>query len=39
VQVAVAAGTGVLQFATPAALQERVAAAMKREEQKWNDAM
>jgi len=39
VQVAVEASTGVLQFATPAALLERVAAATKREETKWNDAM
>jgi acyl-CoA thioester hydrolase len=38
VQVAVAASTGVLQFATPAVLLERVAAAT-RGERKWNDAM
>jgi acyl-CoA thioester hydrolase len=38
VQAAVEASTGVLQFATPAVLLERVAAATKREEQKWNDA-
>ena len=37
VQVAVEAGTGVLQFATPAVLLERVAAATRGE--KWNDAM
>jgi acyl-CoA thioester hydrolase len=39
VQVAVEASTGVLQFASPAVLLERVAAATKRKEQKWNDAM
>ena len=39
VQAAVEASTGVLQFATPAVLLERVAAATKNEEQKWNDAM
>jgi acyl-CoA thioester hydrolase len=37
VQVAVEASTGVLQFATPAVLLERVAAAMRGV--KWNDAM
>ena len=37
VQVAVEASTGVLQFATPAILLERVAAATRGE--KWNDAM
>ena len=37
VQVAVDASTGVLQFATPAVLLERVAAATRGE--KWNDAM
>ena len=37
VQVAVEASTGVLQFATPAVLLERVAAATRGE--KWNDAM
>lgn len=36
VQVAVEASTGVLQFATPAVLLERVAAATRGE--KWNDA-
>jgi acyl-CoA thioester hydrolase len=36
-QVAVAASTGVLQFATPAVLLERVTAATRGE--KWNDAM
>jgi acyl-CoA thioester hydrolase len=39
VQVAVEPSTGVLQFVTPAVLQERVAAAMKREEQRWKDTM
>jgi Predicted thioesterase len=39
VQAAVEASSGVLQFESPAVLVERVAAAMKREEQKWNDAM
>jgi acyl-CoA thioester hydrolase len=39
VQVAVEASTGVLQFASPAVLLERVAAATKRKAQKWNDAM
>jgi acyl-CoA thioester hydrolase len=38
VQVAVEARTGVLQFATPAVLLERVAAATRGED-KWNDAM
>ena len=37
VQVAVDASTGVLQFATPAVLLERVTAATRGE--KWNDAM
>ena len=37
VQVAVEASTGVLQFATPAVLLERVTAATRGE--KWNDAM
>jgi acyl-CoA thioester hydrolase len=38
VQVAVEASSGVLQFESPAVLVEHVAAAMQREEQKWNDA-
>ena len=37
VQVAVDASTGVLQFATPAVLLQRVTAATRGE--KWNDAM
>jgi acyl-CoA thioester hydrolase len=37
IQVAVEAGTGVLQFTTPAVLLERVTAATRGE--KWNDAM
>lgn len=36
-QVAVEASSGVLQFATPAVLLERIAAATRVEEQKWND--
>jgi acyl-CoA thioester hydrolase len=37
VQVAIEASTGVLQFATPAVLLQRVTAATRGE--KWNDAM